>query len=46
MSTIVVITHDNDLADRMPRRVDVLDGRIVAEKINGPAPRGRLVESV
>jgi putative ABC transport system ATP-binding protein len=44
-STIVVITHDNDLAARMPRRVDMLDGRIVAEKINGPALRGRLVES-
>ena len=45
-STIVVITHDNELADRMPRRVDVLDGRIVSEKINGPVRRGRLVESV
>ena len=44
-STIVVITHDHDLADRMPRRVDVLDGRIVTEKINGTARRGRLVES-
>jgi putative ABC transport system ATP-binding protein len=31
-STIVVITHDQDLADRMPRRVDVLDGRIVADR--------------
>jgi putative ABC transport system ATP-binding protein len=30
-STIVVITHDHDLAGRMPRRVDVLDGRIVAD---------------
>lgn len=27
-STIVVITHDNELADRLPRRVRVLDGRI------------------
>lgn len=27
-STIVVITHDNELADRMPRRVRVLDGAI------------------
>lgn len=27
-STIVVITHDNELADRLPRRIRVLDGRI------------------
>ncbi|HEY3682133.1 MAG TPA: ABC transporter ATP-binding protein [Streptosporangiaceae bacterium] len=37
-STIVVITHDTALADRMPRRVDVLDGRIVAD--NAVAPNG------
>ena len=30
-STIVVITHDTALADRMPRRVDVLDGHIVRD---------------
>jgi putative ABC transport system ATP-binding protein len=30
-STIAVITHDHDLASRLPRRVDVLDGRIVAD---------------
>jgi putative ABC transport system ATP-binding protein len=28
-ATIIVITHDRALADRMPRRVDVLDGQIV-----------------
>ncbi len=27
-STIVVITHDNELAERLPRRIRVLDGRI------------------
>ncbi len=27
-ATIVVITHNTELADRMPRRVDVRDGRI------------------
>ncbi len=34
-STIVVITHDNDLAGRMPRRVDMLDGRIVGDAMVG-----------
>jgi putative ABC transport system ATP-binding protein len=34
-STIVVITHDNDLAGRMPRRVDMLDGRIVGDALVG-----------
>jgi putative ABC transport system ATP-binding protein len=30
-TTIVVITHDQHIADRMPRKVEVLDGRIVAD---------------
>ena len=30
-ATIVVITHDRGLADRMPRQVEMLDGRIVAD---------------
>jgi putative ABC transport system ATP-binding protein len=35
-STIVVITHDHAIADRMPRRVEILDGHIVAD--TGPGP--------
>ena len=34
-STIMVITHDHAIAERMPRKVEILDGRIVAD--TGPA---------
>jgi putative ABC transport system ATP-binding protein len=30
-ATIVVITHDQDLAARIPRQVEILDGRIVTD---------------
>jgi putative ABC transport system ATP-binding protein len=30
-STIVVITHDHAIAARLPRKVEILDGRIVAD---------------
>jgi putative ABC transport system ATP-binding protein len=34
-STIVVITHDHAIAERLSRKVEILDGRIVAD--TGPA---------
>jgi len=37
--TIVVITHDRDIAARMPRRIELRDGRITADsRAGGPAP--------
>ena len=34
-STIVVITHDRDIAERMSRRVELLDGHVVADSRAG-----------
>jgi putative ABC transport system ATP-binding protein len=36
-ATIAVITHDRDLAAGLPRQVEMLDGRIVADTANGGA---------
>jgi putative ABC transport system ATP-binding protein len=36
-ATIVIITHDSGIARRMPRRIEVLDGRIVADTAVQPA---------
>jgi putative ABC transport system ATP-binding protein len=33
-TTVVVITHDVDLAERLPRRISLRDGRVVADSAN------------
>jgi putative ABC transport system ATP-binding protein len=37
-ATIVVITHDHSIAARLPRRIDMLDGRIVADTAKHSQP--------
>ncbi len=32
-STIVIITHDHAVADRLPRRVELVDGRVVTDAV-------------
>ncbi len=39
-ATIIVITHDHDLANRLQRQVHVRDGLIVSDTTNLPQPAG------
>ncbi|MGW4912610.1 ABC transporter ATP-binding protein [Streptomyces sp. NPDC004270] len=43
-TTIAIITHDRDLAARLPRQVTIRDGRVLSDTAAGPAligiPRG------
>jgi putative ABC transport system ATP-binding protein len=36
--TILIITHDQGIAGRMPRRIEMIDGRIVADTTQAPPP--------
>jgi putative ABC transport system ATP-binding protein len=42
-ATIVIITHDRHVAERMPRQIEMLDGHIVADRIRDHSPGGRVL---
>ena len=37
-ATIIMITHDADLAAQLPRQIRVLDGEVVADTVTAAAP--------
>jgi putative ABC transport system ATP-binding protein len=40
--TIVMVTHDPELATRVPRRLEIRDGRLVVDLSNGAGGVDRL----
>ncbi len=42
--TLVVITHDTSIAAAAPRRIELRDGRVVADVANGPVARATVTE--
>lgn len=41
-TTVVVITHDQELADRMPRQIRIRDGEIVSDTVSSTAAASQL----
>jgi macrolide transport system ATP-binding/permease protein len=42
--TIIVVTHDETVAARSPRQVEILDGRLSEVRLDGPGPRKARLE--
>jgi putative ABC transport system ATP-binding protein len=42
-ATIVIITHDRHVAERMPRQIEMLDGHIVADRIRDHSPGDKVL---